>query len=179
MNAARTPLWRSGLALGAGLVLMLGAAQMGQLSTGRDPEIAALRVAFRATAAFQRTCRATDPAELAATPAHMRRDEICVRRAVPYRLELWLDEEPQLDRVFMPRGVHQDLPVIVDAQLEIPPGRHRLRVQFEPEAVTSDTGLPAYAFAGDLDLRAGEIAVLSLEHSAGQPELRLIPPRRR
>ncbi|HEX5634316.1 MAG TPA: hypothetical protein VFX50_13845, partial [Gemmatimonadales bacterium] len=49
-----------------------------------------------------------------------------------YRLRAWVDGELRVDREVAPLGARGDRPLFVEQDLSLPPGRHELKVEFEP-----------------------------------------------
>ena len=74
------------------------------------------------------------PEELAALPPHMRMKEICERRHAPFRLVVRLDGETVRDELRKPSGAAGDRPLYVFEDIPVPPGPHRIEVEFREES---------------------------------------------
>ena len=79
------------LALAGAVVLGSGAA-LAALSlvpyTAEPGDRAVVRLAWRTRGERVRACRRLTPDELARLPQHMRQEEVCERRILPYRLRV-------------------------------------------------------------------------------------------
>ena len=138
-----------------------------------DPTTGALLgIAVRTMAGTVQDCRALSEAEMAALPQHMRRKEICETRAAPYRLEVSIDGETRLDRVYRPAGIHGDRPITVDERLGVTAGSHDVSIRFAPADPASSAQLPVFTFAQHVDLAEGRIRVARLEGTTGGFEIR-------
>jgi hypothetical protein len=138
-----------------------------------DPTTGALLgIAVRTMAGTVQDCRALSEAEIAALPQHMRRKEICETRAAPYRLEVSIDGETRLDRVYRPAGIHGDRPITVDERIGVTAGSHAVSIRFAPVDPASTDQLPVFTFAQDVDLAEGRIRVARLEGTTGGFEIR-------
>lgn len=138
-----------------------------------DPTTGALLgIAVRTMAGTVQDCRALSEAEMAALPQHMRRKEICETRAAPYRLEVSIDGETRLDRVYRPAGIHGDRPITVDERIGVTVGSHAVSIRFAPVDTASTDQLPVFTFAQNVDLAEGRIRVAWLEGTTGGFEIR-------
>jgi hypothetical protein len=161
-DAARTVLR---LAAGA---TMLACVCVAAHRTASDPtDGAVLALAVRTMAGTVQDCRTLSTEELAVLPRHMQRSEICEARAVPYRLELTIDGEPRLDRVYRAAGIHGDRPITVDERILLAAGRHALAIRFAPVQAEAGHDLPVFTFAETVDLETGRIRVAALEGTSG------------
>jgi len=122
-HAAR---WLVSMAL-VGAVGLLAHLPLGELRDG-----ALLRLTLRSASAQVDVCRDRSAEELAALPVHMRQPRSCITTTVDYRLRIWIDGDPRLDRKVTHRGVRHNRPLIADADLPLSPGPHHVRVSFEP-----------------------------------------------
>jgi hypothetical protein len=94
---------------------------------------AIVRLAWRARGERVRDCRRRTPEELAKLPPHMRQEEVCEGRLLPYRLVLTLDGAPTVDRLIHGAGAREDRPLYVYEDVAVPPGAHRIAVSFTRE----------------------------------------------
>lgn len=157
------------LASGAGLMAMLLAGAHAHVSAPGTGAV--LRVALRTSAGTAQVCRRTSAGELAATPVHMRRAEICETHAVPYRLEVHAGANVVFDRRYEASGVHGDRPLTVNEDIAMPAGRADVRVRFAP-VVEAALPAPVFTFEGPVDFPAGRIRVATLDPTATRFELR-------
>lgn len=95
---------------------------------------AVIRLAWRARGERVRECRHRTPAELQRLPPHMRQEEVCAGRILPYRLVVELDGVAAVDDVIHGAGAREDRPLYVSRDLPVPPGAHRLVVSFARES---------------------------------------------
>ena len=92
-----------------------------------------VRLAWRARGVQVRDCRRLTPDELAKLPPHMRQEEVCQGRLIPYRLVVTLDGARLVDRLVRGAGARQDRPLYVFEDLGVRPGSHRVAVEFTPQ----------------------------------------------
>jgi hypothetical protein len=138
-----------------------------------DPATGAiLGVAVRTMAGTVQDCRTLSDEELAALPQHMRRKEICETHAVPYRLEVRLDGEKRLDRVYTAAGIHGDRPITVDERIGVAAGLHDLSIRLAPAEPTGTASLPVFTFERSVELEEGRIRVAWLDGVTGPFEIR-------
>ena len=125
------------LALAGAVVLGSGAA-LAALSftpyTAEPGDRAVVRLAWRARGERVRECRRLTAEELARLPQHMRQEEVCERRILPYRLRVDLDGARVVDELVRAGGAREDRPLFVFRDLAVTPGTHHLQVTFEREA---------------------------------------------
>jgi hypothetical protein len=98
---------------------------------------AIVRLAWRARGEQVRDCRRLSPEELQELPLHMRQEEVCEGRLLPYRLVVALDSVSLVDRLVHGAGAREDRPLYVFQDLIVEPGRHRLSVRFTLEALSA------------------------------------------
>lgn len=104
---------------------------------------AILRLAWRARGERVNECRRLTPSELAKLPAHMRQEEVCEGRLLPYQLTVAVDDSLVIDRLVHGAGAREDRPLYVFEEVAVEPGPHRMIVQFslvDTAAATPDTG---------------------------------------
>lgn len=159
------------VAAGAALLLVLAVAAHPTVS---DPtEGALLRIAIRTTAGTVSDCRTLTQQELDALPMHMRRPEVCETRAVPYRLEVSVDDAVVLDRTYTAAGIHGDRPLTVDEEIGVRAGSHTVAVRFAPSAdAHAATPPPSFAYEGTADFPDGRIRVATLDAAGTGFEIR-------
>ena len=95
---------------------------------------ALIRLSWRTTSERVEECRRLSEEELAALPVHMRREEVCEGRMLPYRLRVTLDDRTIIDEIVQPAGARGDRPLYVFRELAIPSGERVLTALWEREA---------------------------------------------
>jgi len=138
-----------------------------------DPTTGAiLGVAVRTMAGTVQDCRTLSDEELSALPQHMRRKEVCETHAVPYRLEVRVNGEARLDRVYTAAGIHGDRPITVDERIEVAAGPQEVSIRFAPAEANAAAQLPVFTFQQDVTLEEGRIRVAWLDGVSGPFEIR-------
>lgn len=128
----------TGAALAAGATLALGWLSQIPYGAATDAE-AVVRLAWRIRGTRVEECRRLTPAELEQLPVHMRQQEVCEGRALPYRLVVMLDGEMIVDEPVRASGARADRPLYVYHELPVRPGAHDLAVRFTRDTVPADT----------------------------------------
>lgn len=126
-----------------GLVVVLVMLAIGGLTRYRyraEPERAELRLTWRTRVPRVVECRTPTAEELAELPVHMRQEEICQGRAVPYRLEVRVDGRVVRRASEQGAGARGDRPLQVFEELPLAPGRRRIRVVFERADTVGPSG---------------------------------------
>jgi hypothetical protein len=159
------------LVSGGGLLAILLIVTHG---TASDPtEGALLGIAVRTMAGTVQECRALSEEELAALPRHMRRSEVCESHAVPYRLEVTVDGEPRLDRIYRAAGIHGDRPLTVEERIRVRAGVRAVGIRFAPvESPGPDHAPPVFTLEQEVSFAEGRIRVAKLEGVEGGFEIR-------
>lgn len=107
-----------------GLIALLGRVPLTQPTEG-----AMVRLAWRHLGA-RAEVRLTQE-ELEKLPFHMRPQEgVTETRFLPYQLKVSLNNEPVLDRLVTPGGLHGDRPLAVFESLPVEPGPVRVKIHF-------------------------------------------------
>jgi hypothetical protein len=125
-----------------------------------------LRLSWRARSMSIQTCRALTADELARLPAHMRRPEVCEGRLAPYRLRLEIDGMLVEDVSVAGGGAREDRPLYVFRELPLPPGPHRIAIDFRLEIheLASRAGAPQpLTIDRTIELAAGEVALITYD----------------
>ncbi|MGE5142321.1 MAG: hypothetical protein ACM3OA_02675 [Acidobacteriota bacterium] len=118
----------------------------------RHPE-GVVRLAWRARGEHVRECRHRSAEELAKLPPHMRQEEVCEGRVLPYRLVVLLDGTERINREVRGAGAREDRPLYVTEDLAVAPGPHRVSVSFALEgAATAAAETDAHATPSRLTL---------------------------
>lgn len=158
----------SALVVSAAVVLALGTLSRAPYAP-RAAQHGIVRLSWRARGVRVRECRVLTARELEMLPVHMRRPEVCEGRSVPYRLRVTIDDEPRENSLVIAAGAREDRPLYVYRELEVPPGRHRVSVEFSREgARTEDDTAPAATPArlmldAGVSLGAGDVALITFD----------------
>jgi hypothetical protein len=149
-----------GLALTAGLV---AGSQLPWLAYPGDA--ARIRLSWRTVSEPVSECRQATPEELEALPLHMRMQTICERRHAPFRLVVRVDGVLVRDALLEPAGASGDRPLYVFEELPVPPGAHRLLVEFSEQRSTEDVPSRAFRLDAGIELAALDVALVTLDAS--------------
>lgn len=121
-----------GVVGGAGVLALLRMASFVPYTAERDVG-AIVRLAWRARGERVQDCRRRTPEELAKLPAHMRQEEVCEGRILPYRLVVEMDGVATVNQLIHGAGAREDRPLYVFQDLVVSPGTHRVGVTFTRE----------------------------------------------
>lgn len=147
------------------VVWMVLVSLISHLGVGQAPTLAALRLSWKTTGEKVRIEMQEDPN----LPAHMRAPGGAFKTVLlPYRLEIELDGRKLLSQRYTAPGVQHDRPLSVLQELALEPGRRRLRVTFLPDDPGAPPESPRYEFDEEVELRAGRVALVSLDPVAGR-----------
>ena len=91
---------------------------------------ALIRLSWRTASERIEHCRRLSVEEIAELPVHMRREEVCEGRLVPYRLRVALDDSMVIDEVVQPAGARGDRPLFVLRDLAVPAGEYVVTVDW-------------------------------------------------
>jgi hypothetical protein len=118
-------------------VALASALAIGALSgapyTADRADYGIVRLAWRARGERVEQCRRLTTEELERLPAHMRQQERCEGRILPYRLHVRVDGARALDELVQAAGARHDRPLYVYHELPLEPGTHALAVAFARE----------------------------------------------
>jgi hypothetical protein len=128
---------------------------------------AQIRLSWRTVSEPLRECRKPTPEELAALPLHMRMEEICERRHAPFRLAVRIDGATVRDALREPAGARGDRPLYVFEEIPVPPGPHRIEVEFHEELDGGARRAPL-RLSHEVRLAPREIALITLDASGDQ-----------
>ncbi len=125
---------RRGIAVAFAVVVTVAVAALSRAPyAAGETQGAAVRLAWRVRSARVEECRQLTPAERANLPTHMRREEVCEGRVLPYRLVVTLDGRVVADELVRAAGARADRPLFVFHEFPVAPGPHDLRIRFERE----------------------------------------------
>lgn len=132
-----------------------------------------LRLAWRFKSEQVRQCRKLTAEEQGKLPAHMRLTEDCQRGLRPYRLVVAVDEGRPSDDTIRARGAESDRPLFVFQRRRLAPGRHAVRVVFEPLGVGAR---PALALDTVIAIRPLRAVLVTNDEDAGRLVVRAALP---
>lgn len=127
--------------------LAIGALSRGPYTADRAVH-GIVRLAWRARGQRVEQCRRLTKEELERLPAHMREEQRCEGRILPYRLQVRVDGQDALDELVQAAGARHDRPLYVYHELPLEPGTHAIVVTFTREgdvplgAQEEDQGTP-------------------------------------
>lgn len=165
-----------GAAVAVVVVGLVAAAGRAPWSAG-EAERRVLRLSWRMAAPRVEVCREPSAEELEELPVHMRREEVCEGRVLPYRLRVVVDGEVRAEEELRPAGAREDRPLYVFHELDLRPGSRRIAVSFERDTLPDD--LPGGSaderspprrldFRRTLRLEAGEVALVTYRPDRGR-----------
>lgn len=96
--------------------------------THLESDQAVITLAFSHAGERKEECRTLSAEELAQLPPNMRLAQDCPRERSPVTVELLMDDERIIEKVFEPPGLFKDLGVDVYLSAKVPAGQHRLTV---------------------------------------------------
>lgn len=132
--------WLVGIVAATGVLALIRLGSFTPYTAERDVG-AIVRLAWRARGERVRECRRRTPEELAKLPPHMRQEEVCEGRVLPYRLAVELDGGAVVNQLIHGAGAREDRPLYVFQDVVVAPGTHRIAVTFTREgAVPADSG---------------------------------------
>lgn len=167
-------------AAAGGLVVLAATVALGWLSQvpyGAAGEGEALvRLAWRTPGTRVEECRGLTPEELQQLPVHMRQEQVCEGRMLPYRLAVRLDGRPVANEVVHATGARADRPLYVYREFPVSQGGHDIQVTFSRDLVPADTAStspsgerreppapPRLEFQGRVVLARDEIALVTYD----------------
>lgn len=125
---------------------------------------AVLRLSWRTRGERVEECRRLSPEEIAALPAHMRREEVCEGRLLPSHLRVEVDGRVLVDDSVRAAGARGDRPLYVFREIPLAPGAHALEVRFARQGRGSAGSTPALLELSDsLHLAPGEVALVTYD----------------
>ena len=127
------------------------------------PDTALVRLSFSHAGERREACRERSADELAKLAPNMRAAQDCPRERSDVRVELEVDGQVVARVVEPPSGLRSDLPSVVYRRIEVPAGRHEVRVRL---ADTPDGAFRHEARAG-VDLAPGRVLVVDYVASRG------------
>ncbi len=124
-----------------------------------------IRLSWRVSAPRIEECRTLTAEEIAKLPSHMRRDEVCERTGIPYRLRIALNGEGVEETLIRGGGTRGDQPIYVYRELRVPSGTHRLEISLTPEVdgepSAAEAPVEALELTEELDLADGDVALIT------------------
>jgi hypothetical protein len=126
------------------LVIAFGLGAVTRWSWGEPARQAELRLSWRTRSEPVRTCRQRTADELARLPVHMREEEVCETRSLPYRLRVTANGAVLVDSLLAVAG-RGSRPLYVSSRIPLEPGVRALRVEFAREGAPEERAAPTRA----------------------------------
>ncbi len=175
-----TALPRRGVGVVVVLVALIGIGALSRVPlAAREHAVAELRLSWRMRSEPERVCRTRTPEELARLPVHMREEEVCERRTLPYRLNVTVDGVMLENRVVLAAGAQGNRPFHVFGGFPLQPGVRTVRIELTREG--GDTLSPPVAHPRDgaapthaLPQRGPQQLVLDTSLTVGRGEVRVV-----
>jgi hypothetical protein len=151
------------------MTVLVGALSLMPYDAAPADTPALLRLAWRTRGVRVEECRRLTEEELAGVPEHMRLEEECDGRILPYRLEVVVDGDRRITRLVRAAGARADRPLYVLEQIPLPAGTHQLDVHFVrqgtlPPQDSVDAATPArLRLTQPVTLARGEIALVTYD----------------
>jgi hypothetical protein len=152
--------------------------------TAAAEETSLIRLSWRTPGAYVEECRRLSAEEIERLPVHMRREEVCEGRILPYRLRVIVNGRQVYDETVRPAGAREDRPLYVFRELSVAPGEYQVDVLWEREDVAArvagvlaaeSTGPPAGRADDPPAVRAPARATTTPERLTLAAQLRLEP----
>jgi NAD-dependent dihydropyrimidine dehydrogenase PreA subunit/coenzyme F420-reducing hydrogenase delta subunit len=118
----------------ASTILLGTIAWFNQAPLGSSPTHSELRVVGRLPGQTKLNCRTPAPEEQAELPMHMKQKEICERNPIIYNLQITVDDKLALKKKITGESIRSDIPVFVNEQLALMPGKHKIKVEVNKSA---------------------------------------------
>jgi hypothetical protein len=134
--------WMVGLAFALAVTLAIAGLSRVPYAAA-DGDHALIRFSWRTPGAHVEECRTLSAEERERLPVHMRRDQVCERRMLPYRLLVRIDGATVYDDVVRPAGAREDRPLYVFRELPVGPGEYRVDVLWEQDRPSPPAAEPA------------------------------------
>jgi len=174
-----------GRAAAGGLVVLAAAIALGWLSQvpyrAAGEGEALVRLAWRTRGTRVEECRRLTPEELQQLPVHMRQEQVCEGRVLPYHLMVRLDGRTVADDTVHATGARADRPLYVYREFRVSKGPHDIEVTFRRDLVPADTASapgsgeqresaapPRLEFLGRIVLARDQIALVTYDPDQGR-----------
>ncbi len=172
MKAGRVRITLAALVTAA---VTLGLGALSQVPYEADTaDHAILRIAWRARSVRVEECRRLTPEELEEIPTHMRQEEVCEGRMIPYDLTVLLDGEVIVNEVVRAAGAREDRPLYVSHEVPVAVGEHDLIVRFvrqgdvPPDSVSTSATPSELVLERRIDVQAKDVALVTYDAAARQ-----------
>jgi hypothetical protein len=150
---------RRTLAVLVALAVTFGIAALSRVPYAADESDRALvRFSWRTPSAFVEECRRLSQEEIERLPVHMRREEVCEGRVLPYRLLVRIDGRTVYDELVRAAGARGDRPLYVFRELPAAPGEYLVEVLWEREGLGAAEPAVLQPLGGDGLAEATEAA---------------------
>ncbi len=129
------------------------------------PEQSMITMAFSHAGERIEECRRLSQEELEKLPPNMRNPLDCPRERSPVTVELLLDGERIIHRVFNPPGLYSDLGIDVYLNAKVPAGTHRLTM-----AMNDDVKVQGFTYTAEetVNLQPAQLLVVNFNSETGR-----------
>ena len=133
--------------------------------THLSPEQAVITMAFAHAGKRVGECRRLSPEELQELPPNMRMPMDCPRERSPVTVELMLDGQRIVQKVYQPPGLYHDLGIDVYLSARVPVGTHRLTM-----AMNDDVNVQGFTHSAEQEvtLQPAQLLVVNYNSETGQ-----------
>jgi hypothetical protein len=166
-SAARSPN-RVTAVVGAAVLALVFGGVTGAVSdavyTAPPVEGSQLVVSFKHPGGIGEHCVELSAEEIANTPIHMRKPQVCERSRASVRLRIELDGEEVFRNSYAPSGLWEDGSSVAVERLNVEPGEHRVRVAIGD---SRDSDEWSYVDERDLSFSTSESQVVLFDRVTG------------
>lgn len=148
-----------GMLVAAFAAIALGALSRVPWSAGRAESEAMVRLSWRARSEAIVDCRPLTAEERDDLPVHMRRDSVCERQTIPFRLAVRLDGRKAIDETLQGGGARGDRPLYVFREIPVTAVPHRIELEVKRLA----EGAPPLRLDRWIHPAPGEIVLITLD----------------
>jgi Fe-S-cluster-containing hydrogenase component 2 len=148
------------------LILLFSGSQLTNLKWGEPINYSILRVALRLPPEYSEKCRKLSKVEIEKRPMHMRQNRECIKTPVKYKLTLWIDQTETWHSNVQSLGLHSDKPYIVDHDMDITSGPHKIKITLESDSQSAS--VPNYNYEFETKFLSGNRTILFYNANARQ-----------
>ena len=114
-------------------IILFAVALLSQYPQGTDVETAKLRIVGRLPAYIDYNCRELSDKERRKTLTHMQFPKTCEHLLVDYLLKVSIDDKISLSKTLSSQMKRDDLPIIVNQELDLEPGERKIKVELNAQ----------------------------------------------
>lgn len=113
--------------------LILSAVTIGSgANLGIEPEKGSIALSWKMPRQSIKNCKKLSDKELANLPFHMRTQETCTEKQVPYELKLKINGSEKISKIVTSHGARSDRPIYVNEVIESDEGYSDIEISFKP-----------------------------------------------